>query len=57
MACVTVFYQRALDSGTGGYVYWTSVSPDPTPLPIDTQPPYTGVLTLYVVLCHIKKEV
>jgi len=57
MACLIEFYQRAWDSGTGGYVYWSSVAPDPTPLPSETQPNYTGALSLYVILCHIRKEV
>lgn len=46
-----VYFQRALDSGTGGYVYWTSVgTPDPTPTPSETTPNFTGTLSVYTIV-------
>lgn len=46
-----VYFQRALDSGTGGYVYWTSVGiPDPTPTPSETTPNFTGMLSVYTIV-------
>lgn len=45
------YFQRALDSGTGGYVYWTSVgTPDPTPTPSETTPNFTGTLSVYTIV-------
>jgi hypothetical protein len=34
---------RALDSGTGGYVYWTTTNPLATPT--TTSPQFTGTLS------------
>lgn len=50
-----IFMQRAHDSGTGVYVYWTTFSePDPTPAPSETQPNYTGVLSVYAIVKVIR---
>lgn len=41
---------RAWDSGTGGYVYWTSNRvPNPTPTASSTRPNYTGTLSGHTV--------
>lgn len=41
-----VFYMRAWDSGTGGWVVWTSNdSPDISPIAARTTPNYTGTLS------------
>lgn len=47
----TIYMQRAHDSGTGVYVYWTTYgAPDPTPSPSETQPNYSGVLSVYSIV-------
>jgi hypothetical protein len=46
-----VYYQRAYDDGTAGYVYWlTEGAPNPTPLAIETQPNYTGALSVFAIV-------
>lgn len=47
------YLMRAWDSGTAGWVQWSNVRPAATPLTTDTQPNYSGTLSL----THIVKKI
>lgn len=47
------YLMRAWDSGTAGWVQWTNVKPSYVPTASETQPNYSGVLTL----THIAKKI
>ncbi len=55
MACVLEYLQRAFDSGTDNYVYWSSNPPTVTP--VATTPQYTGILSAYAIIGVIKKDI
>jgi len=55
MACLIAYLQRAFDSGTVGYVYWSSMAPDPSP--VLTTPQFTGTLTAYAIIERIEKDI
>ena len=44
------YLQRVLDSGTGGYCYYSKSFNDPTPLPSETSPNYTGSISAHSIL-------
>lgn len=44
------YVQRAFDDGTGGYVQWQTLTPDPNPAPSDTTPNFTGSLSGYSIV-------
>lgn len=50
MATVTLYYMRARDSGTSGWVYWTANDPTLTPLASTTNPNYTGALSVFQIV-------
>ena len=44
------YLQRVLDSGTGGYCYYSKSFNDPTPLSSETSPNYTGSISAHSIL-------
>lgn len=53
MALTYSYFLRAWDSGTGGLVYWTSADKAATPAATDTNPNYTGTLSVTQVVFSI----
>ena len=47
---VITYYMRARDSGTGGWVYWTTNDPTVTPSAATTSPNYTGTLSSTMII-------